>query len=196
VNEYIKKLSVTSIVSLLLLTLASACGSDFDKVYDQPLYNVHQALEKIEAPAEAIDTKILDFSVEKNTSSKITWTLKNNKMLRFRFTATLLPVDSNSTRVQVVVDKNIIDGSKSQPSSEKILHNMYKAVMIECIDSTLTGREFDVASMSLFRKDLMLLNAKTDYSQSSIDAGAKMTREKYEANIRKAYADEALMQQR
>jgi hypothetical protein len=179
-------------MTLAMGLLLSACGADPGKAYDQPIDTVHQALEGMEEPPMVFGREQVDFRVAESTPNRIVWTVGRGDVSRLRFEAALSADSATSTRVQV---KALLAGDKpgptqgAAPQSVETVLALYRAAMVERIDSTLLHRDFDITALYPALAAAEAANIGTISKQ--MDEVGAANRKRDEDNIRKAYADEA-----
>lgn len=173
----------------LCLSLA-ACGQG--KVYQRPLAPMHDSLAAVKELPPVFGSAAPDVSIEASDPATVSWLVIMNNAEVMRFVAKLEPKDASSTRMTLDLigspadpDGKVQKRLKEHPE----LKHLYLVSMQEEIDSTLEGRKFDASAT------YGALAAATAANIGSIsrqmEAAADADRKHDEANIRKAYADEA-----
>ena len=171
--------------------LVSACG-DRGKVYPRPLDDVHSTLAAISELPPVFGADEPDVGVDSSDPSSVSWILTKNGTEVMRFVARLESEGQASTRVKLE-----LSGATAGPfgnveqrlKDHSEIRDLYMVAMDEQISSKLENRAFDASKIMAATMRAAAANVGTISNQ--MEAAGKAARERDEANIRKAYADEA-----
>jgi hypothetical protein len=182
---------ILAIAAAFALLCLSACGKD-GVVYPRPLEDVHTVLADTDELPPVFGSDEPDHRVESSDPNTVAWILSKNGLEVMRFVATLQPEEPNKTRVTVTVQaptESPYGNMDQRLKDHKEITNLYLTAMNEQVASRLENRPFDVS------KTYGALATATAANIGNIarrmDAAAEADHKREEANIRKAYAEEA-----
>ena len=182
---------ILAIAAALTLLCLSACGKD-GVVYPRSVEDVHTVLADTDELPPVFGSNEPDHSVDSSDPKAVVWILSKNGSEVMRFVATLQPEEPNKTRVIVTVTaptEGPYGNMDQRLKDNKAIRNLYLTAMNEQVASRLENRPFDMS------KTYGALAAATAANIGNIsrqmDAAGDAARKRDEANIRKAYADEA-----
>jgi hypothetical protein len=182
---------IFAIAAVLALLSLSACGKD-GVVYPRALDDVHTVLADTDELPPVFGSDEPDHRVESSDPNTVAWILSKDGSEVMRFVAKLEPEEPYKTRVTVSVQaptESPYGNMDQRLKDHKEITRLYLTAMNEQVASRLEGRPFDIS------KTYGALAAATAANIGNIsrqmDAGADARHKREEANIRKAYADEA-----
>lgn len=173
------------------LLFVSACG-DRGKVYSRSLDDVHSTLAGVNELPPVFGSDGPDVGVDSTDPAAVSWVLRKNGTEVMRFVARLESEGQASTRVKLEL-AGATDGPfgnvEQKLKDHKEIRDLYLVAMDEQISSTLENRKFDASRIMAATMRAAAANVGTIANQ--MDAAGEAARRRDEANIRKAYADEA-----
>jgi hypothetical protein len=179
--------SLLVLVATLLLIACSQGGA----VYHVPLPEVRRILLATGLPPYVFGTNDPAWKVQGDDEG-VTWTIHQDGVEIFHYTAHLKQVDAQNTRVDVelVGSKHAPTGDAEKAMAEHPrIRDMYIVAIQERIASALEHRAFEIARVypSLGVATLENMGALRKSADAAAAASERMDRE----NIEKAYRDEA-----
>lgn len=182
---------IFTIAAAFAILCLSACGKD-GVVYPRPIEQVHTVLAETDELPPVFGENEPDHRVESNDPNSVAWVLSKDGSEVMRFVATLEAEAPDKTRVAVTVTaptQGPYGNMDQRLKDHKEIANLYLTAMREEVASRIEGRPFDMS------KTYGALAAATAANIGNIsrqmDAGADAAHKREEANIRKAYAQEA-----
>ena len=168
------------------LLFVSACG-DRGKLYSRSLDDVHSTLAGINELPPVFGSDGPDVGVDSTDPSAVSWVLRKNGTEVMRFVARLESEGQASTRVKLELAG--VGNVEQKLKEHKEIRDLYLVAMDEQISSKLENRKFDASKIMAATMRAAAANVGTIANQ--MDAAGEAARRRDEANIRKAYADEA-----
>ncbi len=183
--------SIRALAIVLAFLFVSACG-DRGKLYPRPADDVHAVLAGIDELPPVFGGNEPDVSVEASDPSQVAWVLRKNGSEMMRFVAKLESEGQTSTRVKLSlsgVTEGPFGNIEQRLKDHSEIRDLYLVAMDEQISSKLENRPFDASKTMAATMRAAAANIGTISNQ--MESAGKAARERDEANIRKAYADEA-----
>jgi hypothetical protein len=182
---------IVSIAAALALLCLSACGKG-GVVYPRPLQDVHEVLAETDELPPVFGENEPDHRVDSSDPNAVAWILSKDGSEVMRFVAKLEPEEPYKTRVTVTVTaptESPYGNMDQRLKDHKEITNLYVTAMNEQVASRLEGRPFDMSKTygALARATA----ANIGNISRQMDRAAEADHKREEANIRKAYADEA-----
>jgi hypothetical protein len=186
---------MTRLIQLLSIVFAfalvAACG-DRGKVYSRSIDDVHSVLAANDELPPVFGSNEPDVSVEASDPSQVAWVLRKNGSEMMRFVAKLESDGHASTRVKLSL-AGVIEGPfgnvEQRLKDHSEIRDLYLVAMDEQISSKLENRAFDASKIMAATMRAAAANIGTISNQ--MESAGEAARRRDEANIRKAYADEA-----
>ena len=185
---------ILTIAATLALLFLGACGKD-GTVYPGSVEDVHSVLTDIDELPPVFGSNEPDHHMDSSDPNAVSWIMTKEGSELMRFTAALEPEEPSKTRVIVTVSAPTESpyGNMDQRLQEhKEIRDLYVTAMTEQVASRLDGRPFDITRTYGALATATAANIGTISRQ--MDAAAEAGSKRDEANIRKAYADEAASQ--
>ena len=183
--------SIRLLAIVFAFALVTACG-DRGKLYQRPIDDVHTMLAGIDELPPVFGSNEPDVSVDSSDPSQVAWVLRMKGSEMVRFVAKLESEGQASTRVKLSL-AGVTDGPfgnvEQRLKDHSEVRDLYLVAMNEQISSTLENREFDATKIMAATVRATAANIGTISNQ--MESAGKAARERDEANIRNAYADEA-----
>jgi len=183
--------SVQWLTIVFAFVLVAACG-DRVKVYSRSIEDVHSVLAANAELPPVFGGNEPDVSVEASDPSQVAWVLRKNGSEMMRFVAKLESEGQTSTRVKLSlsgVTEGPFGNVEQRLKDHSEIRDLYLVAMDEQISSKLENRPFDASKTMAATMRAAAANIGTISNQ--MESAGKAARERDEANIRKAYADEA-----
>jgi hypothetical protein len=180
-----------SIAAALALLCLSACGKD-GVVYPRAIEDVHTVLANTDELPPVFGSDEPDHSVDSSDPNAVAWILSKDGSEVMRFVAKLEPEEPNKTRVIVTVTaptESPYGNMDQRLKDHREITNLYVTAMNEQVASRLENRPFDLSKTYGALAAATAANIGTISRQ--MDAAADAAHKRDDANIRKAYADEA-----
>lgn len=170
--------------------LPAGCFWEPGRVFPVPAAEARAMLLESEVPYAMFGdmTGELDGPATAKGATDVEWTVKERNRPVIRYTARLTPVDAASTRVAVELapaDPRVAANMKENGS----IVRLYQAAMEEKVAATLERRPFQ-ASATFPAMGLAIAANHASFSADAAAAGEAL-RKQDEANIARAYAEEA-----
>jgi hypothetical protein len=180
-----------SIAAALALLCLSACGKD-GVVYPRAIEDVHTVLANTDELPPVFGSDEPDHSVDSSDPNAVAWILSKDGSEVMRFVAKLEPEEPNKTRVIVTVTaptESPYGNMDQRLKDHREITNLYVTAMNEQVASRLENRPFDLSKTYGALAAATAANIGTISRQ--MDGAADAAHKRDDANIRKAYADEA-----
>jgi hypothetical protein len=180
--------------ALSAIALLSACGlgGEPGEVYAKSGSEVRQTLAGIDTLPPIFGSNVVETSVMNNGDGSITWTASQGYKPLLRFVAQTEEVDAGHTRVVVGI-KGATDAA-DDPTAKRLAENptirdLYLAAMVEQVDATLEGREFDFSAIS--GKLAIATAANIGQMSANLDKVVAEEQRREAENVARAYEQEA-----
>jgi hypothetical protein len=182
---------IFTIAATFALLFLGACGKD-GTVYPGSVEDVHSVLADIDELPPVFGGNEPDHHMDSSDPKAISWIMSKEGSELMRFTATLQPEEPSKTRVTVTVSAPTEGpyGNMDQRLKEhNEIRDLYVTAMTEQVAAKLEGREFDITR--IYGALATATAANIGSISRQMDGVAEADSKRDEANIRKAYADEA-----
>ena len=181
-------------LAIVLSALLGGCGAggEAGEVYPGAAGEIRQALLGIDELPPLFGGNAVDTRVINNGDGTITWTASQQFKPVLRFIARVEPVDEAHTRVtvQITGPTSAEDDEVTRRLAENpTVRDLYLAAMVEQVDATLEGRDFDMSAIS--GQLAVATAANIGETVDRLDRAAAEYRRQDAENVAKAYEQEA-----
>jgi len=181
-------------LAIVLFALLGGCGAagEVGEVYPGAAGEIRQTLLRIDELPPIFGSNAVDTHVINNGDGTITWTASQRFKPVLRFIARTEPVDAAHTRVtvQITGPTSAEDDEVARRLAENpTVRDLYLAAMVEQVDATLEGRDFDMTAIS--GQLALATAANMGETVDRLDRAAAEYQRRDAENVAKAYEQEA-----